>query len=91
MEHKTKIKLCVHSKDGELLTESHTTNSDVLQKIAIKKTTMLNNLKNRKLYYAGRIMRNTSGHYDILLTTIERGMEDKRGRGRPRRIWVDDL
>ena len=35
-----------------------------------------------------------SGHYDTLLTTIEGRLEPvggKRGRGRPRRIWVDDL
>ncbi len=47
---------------------SHTTNIDVLQKIGVKETTMLNNLKNRKWSYAGQ-----------------------RGRGRPRRTWIDDL
>ena len=36
-------------------------------------------------------MRNTSGHYNTLLTTIEGRLEGKRGRGRPRRTWVDDL
>ena len=36
-------------------------------------------------------MRNTSGHYDTLLTTIEGRLEGKRGRGRPRRTWVDDI
>ena len=36
-------------------------------------------------------MRNTSGHYDTLLTTIEGRLEGKRGRGRPRRMWVDDI
>ena len=41
---------------------SHTTNIDVLQKIGVKETTMINTLKNRKLSYAGHIMRNTSGH-----------------------------
>ena len=70
---------------------SHTTNIDVLQKIGVKETTMLNNLKNRKLSYAGHIMRNSSGHYDTLLTTIEGRLEGKRGRGRPRLTWVDDL
>ena len=34
---------------------SHTTNIDVLQKIGVKETTMLNTLKNRKLSYAGHI------------------------------------
>ena len=70
---------------------SHTTNIDVLQKIGVKETTMLNNLKHRKLSYAGHIMRNTSGYYDTLMTTIEGRPEGKRGRGRPRRTWVDDI
>ena len=39
---------------------------DVLQKIGVKETTMLNTLKNRKLSYAGHIMRNTSGHHRTL-------------------------
>ena len=34
-------------------------------------------------------MRNTSGHYDTLLT-IEGRLEGKRGTGRPRRTWIDD-
>ena len=70
---------------------SHTTNIDVLQKIGVKETTMLNNVKNRTLSYARHIMRNTSGHYDTLLTTIGGRLEGKRGSGRPRRTWVDDL
>ena len=69
----------------------HTTNIDVLQNIGVKEATMLNNLKNRKLSYAGHIMRNTSGHYDTLLITIEGRLEGKRGRERPRRTWVDDI
>ena len=70
---------------------SHTTNIDVLQKMGVKETTMLNNLKDRKLSYAGHIMRNTSGHYDTLLTTIEGRLAGKRGTGIPRRTWVDDI
>ena len=70
---------------------SHTTNIDVQQKIGVKETTMLNTLTNRKLSYGVHIMRNTSGHYDSLLTTIEGRLNGKRGRGRPRRTWVDDL
>ena len=63
---------------------SHTTNIDVLHNIGVKETTMLNNLKNRKLSYAGHIMRNTSGLYDTLLITIEGRLEGKRGRRSPR-------
>ena len=62
---------------------SHTTNIDVLQKIGVKETAMLNTLKDRKLSYAGHIMRNTSGYYDTLLTTIEGRLSGERGRGRP--------
>ena len=36
-------------------------------------------------------MRNTIGHYDTLLTTIEERLEGKRGRGRPMQTWTDDL
>ena len=57
---------------------SHTTNIDVLQQIGVKETTMLNTLKNIKLSYAGHIMRNTSGHYDTLLTTLEGRLVGKR-------------
>ena len=56
---------------------SHTTNIDVLQKIGVKETPMLNNVKHRKLSYAGHIMRNTSGHYDTLLTILEGRLEGK--------------
>ena len=70
---------------------SHTTNIDVLQKIGVKETTMLNTLTNITLSYGGYIMKNTSEHYDTLLTAIEGRLEGIRGRGRPRRTWVDDL
>ncbi len=59
--------------------------------MGVKETATINNLKNRKLSCAGHIMRNTSGHYDTLLTTIEGRLEGKRGRGRPIRTWVDDI
>ena len=71
---------------------SHTTNIDALQQIGVNETTMLiNSLKNRQLSYAGHIMRNTSGHFETLLSTIEGRREGKRGRGRPSRTWVDAL
>ena len=54
-------------------------------------TTTINNVKNRKMSYVGHIMNYSSGHYDTRLTTIEGRLEGKRGRGRPRQTWVDDL
>ena len=50
---------------------SHSTNVDVLQTIGVKETTMINNLKSRNMSRAGHIIRNTSGHHDTLLRTIE--------------------
>ena len=53
---------------------SHTTNIDIRQKIGAKETTMINNLKNGKMSYAGHVLRccpTTSGHYDSMLKTIE--------------------
>ena len=70
---------------------SYKRDSTVLQKIGVNETTMLKTLENRKLSYAGHIMRNTSGHYNTLLTTIEGRLNGTRGRVRPRRTWVDDL
>ena len=53
---------------------------------------MIENLKTRKMSYAGHTMRNTSGHYyDNLLRTIEGRRAGKRGRGRPRWTWINDL
>ena len=43
------------------------------------------------MYYVGDIMRDTSVHYNTLLRTVEGGMQGKRGRGRPRRTWIDYL
>ena len=58
---------------------------------------MLNNLKNRKLSYAGHIIRKTSGHYDTLVTTIEGRQTRKRetktnmGRRYKRMDWLKML
>ena len=65
---------------------SHITSIDVLEKIGVKETHIHENRK----CFAGHIMRNTSGHYDTLLVTVEGSLEGKRGRGRPIRTWFDD-
>ena len=46
------------------------------------------------MYYAGHTHykeKHIDEHYDTLLRTIEGRPEGKRGKGRPRRTWVDDL
>ena len=59
---------------------SHTINIDVLQKIGVNETTMINNLKEKqKDILCSHILRNTSWLYDTLLRTIEgRGRRSKR-------------
>ena len=49
---------------------SHTTHVDALQKLGVKEATMINNMKNINMTYAGHIMRNTSEHNDTLLRTL---------------------
>ena len=58
---------------------SYTANIDALQKIGAKETTTINNLKIRKMSYAGHIMGYTSGHYDTLLRTIEGKAKEEEG------------
>ncbi|GFS04178.1 endonuclease-reverse transcriptase [Elysia marginata] len=43
----------------------------------------------RKLRYAGHIMRGSSG--PLLQLPLEGKIEGKRGQGRPRRNWMDDV
>ncbi|GFR76996.1 eukaryotic translation initiation factor 3 subunit F [Elysia marginata] len=46
-------------------------------------------LMKRKIRYAGHIMRGSSG--PLLQLSLEGKVEGKRGHGRPRRIWMDDV
>ncbi|GFR88403.1 endonuclease-reverse transcriptase [Elysia marginata] len=43
----------------------------------------------RKLRYAGHVMRGSSG--PLLQLSLEKKIEGKRGQGRPRRNWMDDV
>ena len=63
-------------------------NTEVLEK-AQTELHFLNDMKRRKLEYAGHVMRGSSGvtHLEVL----EGKIEGKRGRGRPRLTWMDDI
>ncbi|GFR57958.1 endonuclease-reverse transcriptase [Elysia marginata] len=50
---------------------------------------LLQQLMKRKLRYAGHIMRGSSG--PLLQLSQEGKIEGKRGQGRPRRNWMDDV
>ena len=61
-------------------------NEDVLKRLKVKRE-LLNKSKSHKLSYFGHIVR----HESIQKTVLEGRMEGRRGRGRPRRQWVDDI
>ena len=64
----------------------HKTNEEVLNQMKTKRT-LLNTIKTRKLQYFGHIIR--KDHIQRLL--MEGRMNGKRGRGRPRTMWTDNI
>jgi len=67
--------------------QEHRTNALILEEIGCVRT-FLSSIKKRKLTYAGHVARATTS----LEKTIMQGrVPGKRGRGRPRRSWMDDI
>ena len=62
------------------------TNEEVLHKLGVKKE-LLTKTKTHKLSYFGHVTR----HENIQKTILTGRIEGKRGRGRPRRQWGDDV
>jgi hypothetical protein len=62
-------------------------NNDILEELNICEKWLLNTIKSRKLTYFGHVKR-----HDGLERTIMEGMvPGRRGRGRPRRRWTQDI
>ena len=66
----------------------HVTNTRVKEIIGVEGS-WSEDLARRKLRYAGHIMRGSSG--GLVQLVLEGCIEGKKGRGRPRRIWGDDI
>ena len=67
--------------------QEHTTNESILQETCYTRQ-LVSNIKKMKLRYAGHVTRKD----DSIEKTIIQGMvEGKRGKGRPRRTWMDDI
>lgn len=64
------------------------TNVEVLQRMHTS-LHFMSNMKKRKLEYAGHVMRGSSGETHLYI--LEGKMYGKKPRGRPRRIWMDDI
>ena len=68
--------------------KEHQKNEDILMKVNVKER-LTQQLAKRKLRYAGHIIRGSSG--PLLNLALEGRINGKRGRGRPRRSWLDDI
>ncbi|GFR99910.1 eukaryotic translation initiation factor 3 subunit F [Elysia marginata] len=64
------------------------TNKEIIQMADVSER-LLQQLMKQKLGYAGHIMRGSPG--PLLQLSLEGKIEGKRGQGRPRRNWMDDV
>src|SRR6188768_1503011 len=64
------------------------TNVEVLQRMHTS-LHFMSNMKKRKLECAGHVMRGSSGETHLYI--LEGKIYGKKPRGRPRRIWMDDI
>ena len=63
------------------------TNASVLEQLGVKAPQLLNLIKKQKLSYFGQIKR----HNTLEKLFLEGTCEGRRGRGRPRRRWTQDI
>ena len=63
------------------------TNASVLEQLGVKAPQLLNLIKRQKLSYFGHIKR----HNTLEKLFLEGTCEGRRGRGRPRRRWTQDI
>ncbi|KAI5747591.1 hypothetical protein M8J77_016283 [Diaphorina citri] len=64
-------------------------NEIILRMIGKPKFELLDIVKDRKLRYAGHILRGSSG--TLLFNIIDGVIPGRRKRGRPRRLWEEDI
>jgi len=63
------------------------TNQQVLEKLNLKRTELATAVRKRKLQYFGHVTR----HNTLQKTILEGKVEGKRGRGRKRTRWIDNI
>ena len=66
---------------------TRTTNIEVLERVNLKRPQLIDKIKKLKLKYFGHIKR----HQSLERTIMEGDVAGRRGRGRPRRRWEDDI
>ncbi|KAL1445907.1 hypothetical protein WDU94_015575 [Cyamophila willieti] len=65
------------------------TNEEILRRMGKERPELLNIIRERKLKFAGHMIRGSGG--ELLLDIIEGNVNGPRSRGRPRRVWLDDV
>ena len=70
-----------------LKSQEYRTNESILQETSYTRQ-LVPNIKKRKLRYVGHISRKDES---LEKTIMQGGVEGKRGRGRPRRTWMNDV
>lgn len=64
-------------------------NDSILRRIGKPNFELLDTIESRKVMYAGHVLRRSSG--TLLFNIIDEEIPGRRPRGRPRRIWEDDI
>ncbi|KAI5752717.1 hypothetical protein M8J77_019728 [Diaphorina citri] len=64
-------------------------NTEILRRMGKSRFEWLNTIRDRKLRFAGHVMRGSSG--SLMLDVMEGEVEGRRPVGRPRRMWWDDV
>ncbi|GFS07280.1 endonuclease-reverse transcriptase [Elysia marginata] len=88
---KDKIKsfeMWCYRRDLGISWKEHKTNKEVLEATDVTEK-LLDQLIERKLRLTGHVIRGSWGH--LLHLALEGGNEGRRGRGRPKRSWTDDI
>ena len=66
----------------------HRTNESILEETGYRRE-LLATIKKRKMTYLGHIMRKDGDNLEKMI--IQAAVPGKRGRGRPRKSWLDDV
>ncbi|KAI5751226.1 hypothetical protein M8J77_005483 [Diaphorina citri] len=69
--------------------QDKTNNVTILSRIGEERPGLLNTIKERKMKFAGHVMRGSNGQ--LMKSIVDGKIEGTRGRGRPRRVWDNDL
>jgi len=64
-------------------------NTEVLKRVGEKEQQFFRKIVQQKLAYAGHVLRGSSGRNALVI--LEGKIRGKRAKGRPRRMWFDDV